>query len=61
MDANDLNPADEHDTAAPSIERVQCPNCCKQARVTARRMGLLFYRCDLCETVGAAPDPAQNA
>jgi hypothetical protein len=38
--------------------RVQCPNCCKLAYVTRRSAGLLFYRCELCLTVGAAPDPA---
>lgn len=37
--------------------RVQCPNCCRLAFVTSRRMGLLFYRCELCETIGATPDP----
>jgi predicted RNA-binding Zn-ribbon protein involved in translation (DUF1610 family) len=36
--------------------RVPCPNCCRLARVTSRRMGLLFYRCDLCGAVGAIPD-----
>jgi hypothetical protein len=35
--------------------RVQCPNCCRLAYVTRRSMGLLFYRCELCETVGATP------
>jgi len=38
-------------------DRVQCPNCCRLAPVTNRSMGLLFYRCELCETVGAVPDP----
>jgi hypothetical protein len=40
-----------------SGERVQCPNCCRLAPVTSRRMGLMFYRCELCLTTGAAPDP----
>jgi hypothetical protein len=30
------------------------------AFVTERRMGLLFYRCELCETTGAAPDPDEG-
>jgi ribosomal protein L37AE/L43A len=38
---------------------VQCPNCCKRAPITARRMGLLFYRCELCGSVGATPEPAE--
>ena len=38
------------------LGRVQCPNCCKLAYVTRRSMGLLYYRCELCETVGATPD-----
>ena len=38
------------------LGRLQCPNCCKLAYVTRRSMGLLFYRCELCETVGATPD-----
>jgi hypothetical protein len=42
----------------PNADRVQCPNCCRLASVTSRRMGLLFYRCELCETIGAVPDPA---
>ena len=41
----------------PNLGKVQCPNCCKLAPVTTRSMGLLFYRCGLCETVGAVPDP----
>ena len=41
-----------------SVERVQCPNCCRLAPVTSRSMGLMFYRCELCLTIGAAPDPA---
>lgn len=43
--------------ARHSVEKVQCPNCCRMAPVTERRMGLLFFRCELCETVGATPDP----
>lgn len=42
--------------AQPVIEKVQCPNCCRLARVTERRMGLLFFECELCETVGTTPD-----
>jgi hypothetical protein len=38
------------------LGRVQCPNCCRLAFVTRRSMGLLFYRCELCETVGAIPE-----
>jgi hypothetical protein len=38
------------------LGRVQCPNCCKLAYVTRRSLGLLFYRCELCETVGATPE-----
>lgn len=37
-------------------ERVQCPNCCRLAPVIARGMGLLYYRCELCHTIGAAPE-----
>jgi hypothetical protein len=40
--------------------RVQCPNCCRLALVTSRSMGLLFYRCELCETVGASPEPPES-
>jgi len=40
---------------------VQCPSCCKLAYVTRRATGLLFYRCELCLTVGAVPDPAPQA
>ena len=42
--------------AQPVIDKVQCPNCCRMARVTERRMGLLFFECELCGTVGATPD-----
>ena len=38
---------------------VQCPNCCKLAPVTARQMGLLFYCCELCGSVGATPEPQE--
>ena len=38
------------------LDRVQCPNCCKLAFVIRRSQGLLFYRCALCETVGATPE-----
>lgn len=55
---------DDDDAVPPGgdeqeTERVPCPNCCRLARVTTRRMGLLFFRCDLCETVGAIPAPEQ--
>jgi hypothetical protein len=49
--------ADEH-VEDTDLGRVQCPNCCKLAYVTRRSMGLIFYRCELCETVGATPDGA---
>ena len=59
--ARSLGAGDDEPCAATSpgeeAERVQCPNCCRLARVTGRSMGLLFYRCDLCETVGAVPAP----
>ena len=46
----------QSDHAEPEdLGRVQCPNCCRLAYVTRRSMGLLFYRCELCETVGATP------
>ena len=45
-----------NDHQRPNLERIQCPNCCKLAYVTRRSMGLLFYRCELCETVGATPE-----
>lgn len=44
-----------------NIDKVQCPNCCRLAPVTSRSMGLLFYQCELCETMGATPDPDENA
>jgi hypothetical protein len=43
----------------PDLGRVQCPNCCKFAYVTRRSQGLLFYRCELCETVGATPETSE--
>lgn len=43
---------------ARDSDRVQCPNCCRLAPVTSRSMGLVVYRCELCFTVGALPDPA---
>ena len=58
----DADPPD-HPLPAPAregVDRIQCPNCCRLAFVTGRSMGLIFYRCELCETVGAAPDPAQS-
>ena len=36
-------------------DRVQCPNCCRFARVTAQSAELIYYACDLCGSVGAAP------
>ena len=39
--------------AAP--DRVQCPNCCRLARVTSQRADLVFYACELCGSVGATP------
>jgi hypothetical protein len=47
---------DEH----VDLGRVQCPNCCRLAFVTRRSMGLLFYRCKLCETVGATPETTSD-
>jgi hypothetical protein len=44
---------DAHD--AHAVTRVQCPNCCRLADVVRRDMGLLFYECELCGTVGAVP------
>ena len=44
---------------AQAVDKVQCPNCCRMARVTERRMGLLFFECELCGTVGATPDPEE--
>jgi hypothetical protein len=38
--------------------RVQCPNCCRMAPVVRRDMGLLFFRCELCLSVGAVPEDA---
>lgn len=43
-----------------NLGHVQCPNCCRLAYVTRRSVGLLFYRCELCETLGATPDPNHN-
>jgi hypothetical protein len=53
--AADPDGRSEHDGHA-DLGRVQCPNCCRLAYVTRRSMGLLFYRCELCETVGATPE-----
>ena len=47
-------PSDAAD--ADALTRVQCPNCCRLAFVVRRSMGLLFYRCELCGTVGAMPE-----
>jgi hypothetical protein len=38
------------------VTRLQCPNCCRLAFVVRRDMGLLFFECELCGTVGAVPD-----
>ena len=63
MSADDRGFDSDDESPAPAsgkdtgTERVPCPNCCRLARVTSRRMGLLFYRCDLCEAVGAVPAP----
>jgi len=61
MPAFDTDPPDgaaplhvDGQSAVP--DRVQCPNCCRLAPVTRRETGLLFYRCELCFTVGALPD-----
>jgi hypothetical protein len=45
---------------AHGVDKVQCPYCCRMARVAERRMGLLFFECELCETVGTAPDPEEE-
>jgi hypothetical protein len=34
-------------------DRVQCPNCCRFARVINEDADLLFYECELCGSVGA--------
>ena len=57
---------DQHGDDADGVDRsnagrVQCPNCCRLAYVTRRATGLLFYRCELCLTVGAVPDPTPQA
>jgi hypothetical protein len=49
------------DEAGPDVPeadatRLQCPNCCRLADVVRREMGLLFYECELCGTVGAVPE-----
>jgi len=38
-------------------DRVQCPNCCRFARVVKQDAHMLFYECDLCGSVGATPSP----
>lgn len=43
--------------AAAPPDCVPCPNCCRLALVVSRSMGLLFYRCELCLSVGAVPAP----
>ncbi len=40
-------------------DKVQCPNCCRMATVTHRDMGLMFFRCELCESVGAVNNSSQ--
>ena len=52
----DENDARSDATDADALTRVQCPNCCRLAFVVRRRIGLLFYRCELCGTVGAIPE-----
>jgi transcription elongation factor Elf1 len=42
-----------NNVSAGAEEHVQCPNCCRLASVVDRRMGLLFYECELCGTRGA--------
>lgn len=51
--------SDERPKTREVSPSVQCPNCCKLAPVTARQMGLLFYRCELCGSVGATPEPQE--
>ena len=51
-DPNDDRTQPDAPGAATGI-RVQCPNCCRLANVVRRSMGLLFYECELCRTVGA--------
>jgi hypothetical protein len=46
---------------APAVTRVQCPNCCRMAPVVRREMGLVFYECELCLTVGAVPETDRQA
>ena len=63
-DESHLTTATEPEDQRPETrdrQRVQCPNCCKLAPVTARQMGLLFYRCELCGSVGATPETRETA
>jgi hypothetical protein len=59
--ADDVPHGSNEDEASPderdahAVTRVQCPNCCRLADVVRRDMGLLFYECELCGTVGAVP------
>ncbi len=46
---------------ANTIDKVQCPNCCRMAPVTERKMGLLFFECELCGTTGAVPERTDPA
>ena len=58
----DDEPRGVNDEAGPDMPeahaptRLQCPNCCRLADVVRREMGLLFYECELCGTVGAVPE-----
>jgi hypothetical protein len=54
FDLDDLAP---DGSSAGALVRVQCPNCCRLAFVVRRELDLLFYRCELCGTVGAMPEP----
>jgi hypothetical protein len=46
----------EPESDPQAVTRLQCPNCCRLACVVKRSMGLLFYECELCGTVGAIPE-----
>lgn len=54
----DRETSDERPPAEDGQARVQCPNCCRMAPVVRRDMGLLFFRCELCLSVGAVPEDA---
>jgi hypothetical protein len=53
---HDPSGPEDRDLKEDGHTRVQCPNCCRLAPVIRREMGLLFYRCELCLTVGAVPE-----